>query len=104
MSLEGVKRIVEMEKLSQKRKEEAEQTAKRLIAEAEKEGSGHLEVARWEAEMKVKKLMTAIEQKSAENAAKFRAETDRQCEQIKEEARKYLDDAAELIVRRVVAF
>lgn len=104
MSLEGVKRIVEMEKLSQKRKEEAEQTAKRLIAEAEKEGSGHLEVARWEAEMKVKKLMTAIEQKSAENSAKFRAETDRQCEQIKEEARKYLDDAAELIVRRVVAF
>lgn len=104
MSLEAVKRVIEAEQLSAKQKEEGERNAKSLIAEAEKKGAGLIDVARWEAEMKVKKTMTEEEQEDAKREKLRQQEVAKLQEDIRAEGRQRLDQAAEWIVGRVVEF
>lgn len=104
MSLEAVKKVIKAEELAEKQKEEGERTAKTLIAEAEKKGAGIIEVARWEAEMKVKKIMTEEEQEDVKNAKIRRRAVAYLQEEIKAEVRPRLDQAVEWIAGRVVEF
>ena len=104
MSLEAVKKVIEAEQLSAKQKEEGERAAKSLIAEAKKKGAGLIDVARWEAEMKVKKMMTEEEQEDAKNGKIFRRAIANLQDEIKAEGRQRLDQAAEWIAGRVVEF
>lgn len=104
MSLDAVKKVIEVEHLSEKQKEEGERKAKSLIAEAEKKGAGLIDVARWEAEMKVKKTMTEEEQEDAKREKIRQQEVAKLQEKIRAEGRQRLDQAAEWIVGRVVEF
>lgn len=104
MSLEAVKEVIKAEELAKKQKEEGERAAKALIAEAEKKGAGIIEVARWEAEMKVKKIMTEEEQEDLKNEKTRHRAVSYLQEEVKAEVRPRLDQAVEWIVERVVEF
>jgi V/A-type H+-transporting ATPase subunit G/H len=102
MSLEAIKQVTEAEQLSLQRKVEAEQAAKRTAVEAERAGQAKLASARAEAEAKVKQMMADAEKQAAVQAQNVQKETEQSCQQLKAEAKVKLDDAAALIVRRVV--
>ena len=94
MSLDAVKRVMEVEKQASQQREEGEREARRRITAAEKAG----------AEIKVKKMMTEEEEKNAKETAERQEEAARLYEEIKAEGERHLDQAAEWIVRRVVEF
>lgn len=102
MSLDAVKKVLAAEELAEKQREEAQQKAKKLIAEAEKEGAALLEVSRWEAEIENKKLMTEELQEDAKREAAQQAKLDQIQQEIQTEGRRRLVQAAQWILRRVV--
>jgi V/A-type H+-transporting ATPase subunit G/H len=102
MSLEAIKRVTETEQISAQRKAEAEAESKRAIGEAERAGRARLSEARAEAQARVKTMLAQAEENAAQEAKAISIETAKNCEQLKAEARGKLDDAAALIVRRVV--
>ena len=65
MSLDAVKRVMEVEKQASQQREEGEREARRRITAAEKAGAERLESACRAAEIKVKKMMTEEEEKNA---------------------------------------
>ena len=78
MSLDAVKRVMEVEKQASQQREEGEREARRRITAAEKAG--------------------------AKETAERQEEAARLYEEIKAEGERHLDQAAEWIVRRVVEF
>ena len=102
MSLDAIKQVTETEELSRLRKQEALQAAKRLIAETERDGQAHLEASRTEAEAKVKAMMAKAEADAADKAQLIRADTGRDCQDLRSLAEVRLERAVELIVRKVV--
>ena len=102
MSLEAIKKVTETEQISLQRKAEAAQQAKKTVAEAERAGQELLERSRQEAEAKVKEFMADAEQRAAAHADEVMKETELACKQLRQEAEGRLDEAAALIVRRVV--
>ena len=98
MSLDAVKRVMEVEKQASQQREEGEREARRRITAAEKAGACRA------AEIKVKKMMTEEEEKNAKETAERQEEAARLYEEIKAEGERHLDQAAEWIVRRVVEF
>ena len=89
MSLDAVKRVMEVEKQASQQREA---------------GAERLESACRAAEIKVKKMMTEEEEKNAKETAERQEEAARLYEEIKAEGERHLDQAAEWIVRRVVEF
>ena len=69
MSLDAVKRVMEVEKQASQQREEGEREARRRITAAEKAGAERLESACRAAEIKVKKMMTEEEEKNAKETA-----------------------------------
>lgn len=102
MSLEAIKSITAAEELSQREKLEAQQNAKKAIADAEKAGEAAIAAARARAEEEIRALMKATEAKAAENAEELLQNTSNKCVAIRAHAESRLDNAASLIVRRVV--
>lgn len=102
MSLEAIKKVAESEQNSAQRKAEAAQQAKKLVADASREGEALLASARQKAEAQVKIFMTEAEEKAAKHTAEVMKDTQRACEELKQAASARLDEAAALIVRRVV--
>ena len=102
LSLEVIRQITEAEKSWEQRKAEAVQAAKRSAAEAEKAGQAMLEQARSDAEAKVKAALADAEAQAAEEAQAVQDETVRSCNALKAAAEQRLEQAAQLIVRRVV--
>ena len=80
MSLDAVKRVMEVEKQASQQREEGEREARRRITAAEEE------------------------EKNAKETAERQEEAARLYEEIKAEGERHLDQAAEWIVRRVVEF
>ena len=72
MSLDAVKRVMEVEKQASQQREEGEREARRRITAAEKAGAERLESACRAAEIKVKKMMTEEEEKNAKETAERR--------------------------------
>ena len=102
MSLDAIKRVTETEQISAQRKAEAEAESKKAIGEAERAGRAQLSAARAEAEAKVKIMMAEAEKGAAKEAEVVQQQTAQSWEQMKADARAKLEDAAALIVRRVV--
>ena len=69
MSLDAVKRVMEVEKQASQQREGGEREARRRITAAEKAGAERLESACRAAEIKVKKMMTEEEEKNAKETA-----------------------------------
>ncbi len=102
MSLEAVQKVTEAEQRSRERRAEAAENAKRLVAEAEKDGKARLSAARSEAEAKARALMAEAEAKAARHTQAVMEDQRKSCDGLRREAEAKLDEAAAMIVRRVV--
>ena len=102
MSLEAVQKVTESEQRAQQEKVQAAETAKRLVGEAEKAGKERLAAARSEAEAKVKDLVAQAEARAAVRTETVMEETRRTCDELRQTASDRLEDAAALIIGKVV--
>lgn len=103
MSLDAIKKVTETEQLSLQRRTEATAAAKKLVADAEREGVKLVEAAQSRAAAEARALMAQAEKKAAEYAAKAKADTERDCAELRRAAERRLDDAATLIMERIVS-
>ena len=98
MSLEAVQKVTETEQKARARKAEAVEQAKKLIADAERQGRERLS----EADVQVKVMLTKAEESAAKHSEAVMEETRRSCDSLRQAAEGKLEDAAALIIRRVV--
>ena len=103
MSLEAIKQVAQTEAEVKQRKTEAVAVAKKLIAEAEQTGKQSLQTACADAEAKTKALMVQAEERAAVRAAEIAVQSKQDCAALCSTAENKLDEAAALIVRRVVS-
>ena len=119
MSLEAIKKVAQTEAETKQRKAEAAVTAKKLVADAEQAGNEslrkaqripadmrHLEAlrkARTEAEAKSRELLAKAEERAAVRTAEIAAQSKQECAALCSAAESKLEEAAALIVRRVVS-
>jgi V/A-type H+-transporting ATPase subunit G/H len=102
MSLEAVKQVTDAEQLSKERKAQAAVDAKQVIASAEQAGQKAVADAKKQAEAKVQELLAQAEQAAAGEVADIRKQADADCAALRTKAEGRLEDAASLIVRKVV--
>ncbi len=102
MSLEAIKSISAAEAGSQQAIADASAAAKRSVAEAERAAADAIAQARKKAEEETAALLKASDERAAENAAKLRENTSNKCAAMCARAERLLDEAASLIVGRVV--
>lgn len=102
MSLEAVQKVAEAEQLARERKAGAIDQAKQMVSEAERQGQQTLSTAHAEAEAQAKAMMAKAEAAAADHSAAVIAETQTSCDKLRKSAEDKLDNAAELIIRRVV--
>ncbi len=102
MSLEAIKQVAEAEELTKLKKAEAQIAAKQLVADAEKNGKAALDKARAEAEAQAKAMMAEAEENARVYADQVVRETEADKEALRRAAELKLEEAAALIVERVV--
>ena len=102
MSLEAIQKVTEVEKLMQARKSAAEVEAHQLVSDAEQKGLMCLQKVRAEAAEQGKRYLQEAEKKAKARAADIQSAVLVESDALRQEAEKHLDEAAELIVRRVV--
>lgn len=102
MSLEAVQRVTESEQKARERKLAAADQAKKLVVDAARQGRERLEAARTESDAQVKAMLTRAEESAAAHTATVMEETRQSCDDLRRQAEGKLEDAAALIIRRVV--
>ena len=102
MSLQAVEKVMETEQRSRERRTAAEQQAKQLLADAERNGLALLNNVRAQADAEGKELLRKAEERAEERSGEIRAEAERQAGELRTAAQSRLEQAAELIVGRVV--
>jgi len=102
MSLEAMKSILAAEEQARSEKAIALQNAKKAIADAEKAAADCMDKAYARADEEIRALMKATEAKAAQNADDLLQSTANKCAAMRAKAETKLDEAALLIVRRVV--
>jgi len=102
MSLEAIEKVTQVEMNLQERKISAEAEAKQLIADAEREGLALLQSVRVTAAEHAKQMMKQAEERAAQRAAEIGRAAEAESVALREAAGKYLEEAAEFIVERVV--
>ena len=103
MSLEAIKQITLTEAALKQRKAEAIAAAKKMVADTEQAGKDALQTACADAEVKAKELLTQAEEQAAARAAEIAVQSRQECAALCSAAENKLDEAAALIVRRVVS-
>lgn len=103
MSLEAIKQVAQTEAESKQRKTDAAAAAKKMVADAEVAGKETLRSACSEADAKVKELLAQAEERAAVRSAEIAAQSQQECAALRSAAESKLEDAAALIVRRVVS-
>jgi vacuolar-type H+-ATPase subunit H len=102
MSLDAIQKVAEVEKLMQARRAAADAEARQLVSNAEQEALVHLQKVRAEAAEQGKHYLQEAEKKAKARAADIQSAVIVESDALRQEAEKHLDEAAELIVRRVV--
>jgi len=102
MSLEAIEKVTQVEKNIQERKTSAEVEARQLIADAEREGFALLERVRSTAAENAKQMLKQAEERAAQRASEIGRAAEAESAALREAAGKYLEEAAEFIVERVV--
>jgi len=103
MSLEAIKQVAQTEAETKQRKAEAVAAAKKLVADAERAGKEALHAACAQAETNAKELLVQAEERAAVRAAEIATQSKQDCADLCSAAENKLDEAAALIVRRVVS-
>lgn len=101
--MEAIQKVTQAEAESKQRKADAIADAKKLVAQAEQAGAQTLRNVCAEAEAKAKELMTQAEERAAARAAEIAAQSKQDCAALCNAAEGKLEQAAALIVRRVVS-
>ena len=102
MFLEAVQMVTETEQRALQRKAEAVEAAKKLVSDAERAGKERVAAARTDAEAQARQMMTRAEEAAAKHTETVMEETRRSCDDLRRAAEGKLEDAAALIIRRVV--
>ena len=102
MTMEALEKVVQTEQSSQKQREESLAAAKQAVAEARKEGTRLVEEAQARGEDAARQMMKEAEQEAAKIAGEVLEQADVDCGALRQAAAKRLDQAAALIVERVV--
>lgn len=103
MSLEAIKKVAQTEAETKQRKAEALAAAKKMVSDAQLAGEQALRNTYAEAEAKAKELMLQAEERASTRASEIAAQSQQECAALCSAAEHKLDDAAALIVRRVVS-
>ena len=102
MSLEVIEKVTQVETETRERKSAAEAEAKKIIADAEREGLALLQQVRAKAAETGGAQLKQAEARAAERSAKIAADAEAEAAVLRTEAGKHLEEAAEYIVGRVV--
>lgn len=102
MSLEAIKIIGEAEEAARRRKTDALQEAKRTVAQAQALASEAVEAARRKAAEELAELSGKAEEKAKADAVELAGNTENRKAAMRAHAETRLDDAAKLIVERIV--
>lgn len=102
MSLDAIKSIASAEEQAQQDIAAAKREAEKSVAAAREAGDAVIAKAKDRADGEISALMKATERKAAENAAELMENTANKCAAITARAENRMDEAASLIVRRVI--
>lgn len=102
MSLEAVKTVTLAEQKAKEHKAQAAADARRLVAQAEKAGAQTVADAQARGRSESAGELTRAETRAAEHLAQVIRDTERTCDELRAHAQGRLEQAADLIVRRVV--
>ena len=102
MSFEVIERVTQVERENQERRAAAEAEAKNLVAEAKREGLALLQQARDAAAEEGKQLLRSAETRAERRTAEIRKAAEEKSDALRTAAAGHLEEAAELIVGRVV--
>lgn len=102
MSLEAIEKVTQVELNLQERKTSAEAEARQLVADAEREGFALLQRVRSAAADHAKQTLKQAEERAAQRASEIGRTAEAESAALREAAGKYLEEAAEFIVERVV--
>lgn len=102
MSLEAIQEITRVEKEAQEGRAAAEAEAREIVAAAEREGQALLVRAREEAVEDGKQRMRGAEERAAVRAEEIRRQAEQEGGALRQAAEAHLEEAADLIIGRVV--
>ena len=102
MSFEAIKGISDAEVLGKAQIAEAEARAKQMLADAESAGKAALDAAKSRADSELKVLKEKAELQTAEKTAALDSEILAEADQLRRTAELRLEDAAALVVERIV--
>ena len=102
MSTDVITSITEAEEASRAAISQARQNARKMIADAETEGTAIIGRSVSRAQEEVRALFDAADKKAAENAAELDGTIANRCAALRAHAEARLDKAAALILERIV--
>lgn len=102
MSLEAVKTVTLAEQEAKERKAQAAVDARKLVAQAEKAGAQTVADAQARGRSESAGELAQAEARAAEYLAQVIRDTEGTCDELRAQAQGRLEQAADLIVRRVV--
>ena len=102
MTMDAIRKVTEIEEKGRAEKAEAEARVKQALSEAEREGAAQLQKARRDAADKGKELLRQAEARAAEAAAEIAKRAEGESNALRSAAKGRLEEAAKLIVGRVV--
>jgi V/A-type H+-transporting ATPase subunit G/H len=102
VSLEAITKIRAVEEDMERSKADAKAQAQKLIADADREGRSLLQQGREKASAAAAAAMKKAEEEAAGLRDKILAQSAKDCEKLKSDARARMDKAAQAIIGRVV--
>lgn len=102
VAVEAIEKVTQVEQEEKRRKEAAAAENKQRLQNAQRDAQRLLEQARAQAEAENRQVLAKAEAEAAQEAQQLMAQAGQACEEMKENARRRLDQAAQLIVEKVV--
>lgn len=102
MAISLLKEILSVEQIADQKEQETQRKAREIVASARKEASALLEEKEKEAELEASEIKKSYEKKALEDIESFRVKIQEECRNIRENAGKKIEEAANFIVGRIV--
>ena len=102
MALEAIQTVTQAEARAKADREAAAAQAKQRLTDAQREAKQTVEQARQKAREEARQMMAQAEEKAAQATREALEQAGQDCEALKQSARGRLEQAAQLIVGRVV--
>lgn len=102
MSIEAIQQVSQAEASAKEMRQAAYTQAKQIVRDAERAGQLLLEQVRQETEVETREAMAQAEQVAATRAKQVLSEHANACKQLCSEAESRIEEAAALIVKRIV--